>query len=156
MTTEETAERARNWFTREELIRQTVSTEKAQTVDIEFAVHPDVLAIQSLTERGRNWTNRYREVITASYLLERHDETGDYITIHKIRVLDLARRCKMNYTLVGTKQEFDWWVRFTKELQADRKIFQMARRRNAPGFGNPKALYAMHAFVPIDKRTKRL
>ena len=156
MATEETAEKARNWFARDGLIRETVSRKKDPTVDIEFAVHPDVLAIQSLTDRGLEWTDRYRDVITASYLIERHDETGDYITIHKIRVLDLAQRCKVTYALVGTRQELNWWYKFLKELEVDRKIFQMAQRRNAPGFGNPKALYAMHAFIPIDKRTERL
>ena len=38
----------------------------------------------------------------------------------------------MTYTLVGTRQELNWWYKFLKELEVDRKIFQMAQRKKRP------------------------
>ncbi len=157
MTTPEDIAKTQEWFNRDNLLVQVISKKKDPQVDLHFSIHPQTIALQALTGEGAGWVERYEKVITASYLLEMHQKTRDYITIHKIRILDLARRCGMVYALVGTPEEFDWWDKFREKMAEDADAYsQAAKQRATIMTGSPIALRWLDAFTPIHKSTRKL
>ena len=150
--------KASQWFDREGLLQQRVSGdhEQQQPVDLEFLVHPEALGVLAQSERGEQWIARYKDVINPPNIQEIHRITGDYISIHKIRILDLAKRCDMTCTLIGTEEEFGWWKRFTKALADDAEVFNQATQQGAAMFASPAAFYWLDAFKTIHRNKRKL
>ena len=157
MTTESDLEKIKAWFTRDDLLSKVISQKNQESpTDLEFSVHPNVLALIALTGEGEKWMDRYKDVLHPTYLIELHEKTGDYISIHKIRLLNLAYRCDMTYALVGTEGEFEWWNKFRKTLLEDMKTYQTAANEGATFMVGPTALRWTDAFKSINKNTTKL
>ena len=158
MPTEEEIERVHQWFNRDGLFERIIPKKKGDNseVDIEFSVHPSTITFRAMTDRGEEWVERYEGVATPAYLLELHERTGDYFSIHKIRLLSLAKRSGLTCSLVGTHEELDWWGKFTKALIADLETYNNAAKGGATMFGSPTSFHFLDAFKPIHRGTRRL
>ena len=71
MTSGDALTKITEWFDRDGLVEQVISQQKEPTPakDLDISIHPEVLAIQALTDDGQAQVNRYQEVINPSYLL---------------------------------------------------------------------------------------
>lgn len=158
MSTEEETEKVHQWFNRDGLFEKIIPNRKGDNseADIEFSVHPNVITLRAMTDRGDEWVERYKGVMTPAHILEIHERTGDYFSIHKIRLLDLAKRSGLTCSLVGTHEELDWWGKFTKTLIADLESYNNAAKGRAIMFGGPTSFHFLDAFKPIHRGTRRL